>query len=30
MNIVLFLNYQLQHGWTGLLVEPNPIIFPLG
>ena len=24
------LYFEMKHGWTGLLVEPNPTIFPLG
>ena len=26
----LFQAFELLHGWTGLLVEANPAIFPLG
>ena len=24
------LHFELEHGWTGLLVEPNPTIYPKG
>ena len=24
------LHFELEHGWTGLLVEPNPIMYPAG
>ena len=24
------LQFELEHGWTGLLVEPNPTIYPKG
>ena len=24
------LHFELEYGWTGLLVEPNPIIYPKG
>ena len=24
------LHFELEHGWTGLLVEPNPDVFPKG
>ena len=24
------LHFELEYGWSGLLVEPNPIIYPAG
>ena len=24
------LHFELDRGWTGLLVEPNPALYPLG
>ena len=24
------LHFELEHGWTGLLVEPNPVVYPKG